>query len=124
MPSGDHHTEVWTYIGLRHGKRGAFDYAWRDGSGAVYLTKKRLRQMPVGGQVEITVTADDKVVTAGEGAPRPLLSRHENQDDIAEWLAEDERANNEKRLKAIERQAAKNVPLNEILTTSRISPHA
>jgi hypothetical protein len=117
MPSGEQHTEVWTYIGLRQAKGGAFEYAWRDQSGTVYLTKKRLRQVPVGGQIEITVTADDKVVTAGEGAPKPLLSRHENQADIAAWLAEDERANNEKRLKAIERQAAKNVPLQEILAT-------
>lgn len=117
MPSGEQHTETWTYIGLRHGKGGAFDYAWRDRSGAVYLTKKRLRQVPVGGQIEITVTAEDKVVTRGDGAPKPLLSRHDDEEDIAGWLAEDERANNEKRLKAIEREAAKTVPLNEILTT-------
>jgi hypothetical protein len=117
MPGDEQHREVWTYIGLRHGKGGAFDYAWRDPAGAVYLTKKRLRQVPVGGQIEITVTADDKVVTRGEGAPKPLLSRHEDDNDIAAWLAEDERAGNEKRLKAIEREAAKAVPLNEILTT-------
>lgn len=63
-----------------------------------------------GGQIEVTITAEDKVVTGGEGAPKPLLSRHDDETDIAGWLAEDERAGNEKRLKAIERQAAKAVP--------------
>lgn len=87
------------------------------GAPADAWSKKRLRQVPVGGQIEITVTADDKVVTRGEGAPIPLLSRHDDEKDIAGWLAEDERANNEKRLKAIEREAAKAVPLEEILTT-------
>jgi hypothetical protein len=110
-------TEVWTYIGLREQKNGSFTYGWRDPEGDIYVFKKRFRRVAVGGQIEVTLTDDDKIIVTGPDAPRPLLSRYQHDDEIAGWVAADEYANNTKRLKAIERQAANAVPLEDILST-------
>lgn len=110
-------TEVWTYVGLREQPNGSFAYGWRDPKGDIYVFKKRFRHVSIGGQIDVTLTAEDKVTVAGPRAPRPLLSRHDSDEDIARWVASDEHANNVKRLKAVERQAAKVEPLDDILST-------
>lgn len=112
-------TEIWTYVGLREQQNGGFAYGWRDPEGDIYVFRKRFRHVSVGGQIEVTLTAEDKVIVAGSNAPRPLLSRHDSDEDIARWVASHERVNNLKRLKAVERQSAKTEPLADILSTVR-----
>lgn len=119
MPNGEQRTEVWTYVGLREQKNGSFAYGWRDQEGNVYVFKKRFQHLSIGGQIEVTLTPEDKVVVTGQGAPKPLPSRYEGDEDIAHWVAIDEYANNVKRLKVVERQAAKVEPLEDILSTIR-----
>jgi hypothetical protein len=112
-------TEVWTYVGLREQRAGGFAYGWRDPKGDIFVFKKRFRNVSIGAQVEVTLTDDDKIIASGPDAPRPLLSRYRNDDEIASWLATDEYVNNIKRLRSIERQAAKAVPLEDMLSTVR-----
>jgi hypothetical protein len=111
--------EIWTYLGLRQARAGAFVHAWRDPAGDIWSFRKRLANVPVGGHVRVTLTDDGKIVAGGPDRPMPLLDSHDNDEDIAAWVAEDERVNNIRRIRAIERQAAKNRPLDHILADLR-----
>lgn len=119
MSNNKSRTEVWTYVGLREQKNGGFAYAWRDPEGHIYVFKKRFRNVSIGAQIEVTLTEGDKIVITGPDAPKPLLSRYKNDDEVANWVTADECANNSKRLKAIERKAARVAPLDDILSTIR-----
>jgi hypothetical protein len=74
-------TEVWTYMGRTQTKAGAVAYHWRAENGDVYTTSKRHARVAIGGHVAFTVT-DSTYVTTGPDAPRALLTRHDNTEDI------------------------------------------
>lgn len=115
-PTESTYTEVWAYAGLRTTGTGGFAHSWyRTEQGTHFLCKKRLSHMSIGGQVEVTMTDDEHVYSAGSHRPRPLATRFTDQTRIAGWVAEDAAAHAHRNEQALQRKSQKVEPLEQIL---------
>jgi hypothetical protein len=110
------HTEVWAYAGLRPSGSTSFVHCWfRTDNNDFFHMKQRLSHVSVGGQIAVTVTAEDKVYTAGPNGPRTLASRFDDQSRITEWAAADAAAHASRNDLALQRKSQKVEPLDHIL---------
>lgn len=116
MTKDTSHTEVWTYAGLRPSGSGAFVHCWfRTETNEFFHIRKRISHVSVGGQVQVTVTAEDAVYTTGPNGPRTLSSRFADTSRITAWVAADAAAHAARHDLALQRKSQKVEPLDHIL---------
>lgn len=86
----DNQPEVWTYAGIRLGKRNKKLHAWDDSRGGELMYFAKLVGRSVGGQYEVQAArgADGTFQTVSIGSLTYANSQHEDAELVAQWQAE------------------------------------